>query len=213
MDITFANSDIVEQNEDILIHLFFHIVDYDFRDGFFSNESSIRDMDSCCFKDEDFVELARFYNETCRQNYTYSQGSEYYQKLFSEKFDNIFVERFEKAYGISIDKKTHYLKDIIVLLKDVFPNRNWKNDNIFILKTLDNRADKKDKELSQKPQSNEKVVKFPVRKKLTEQEIRSGFNEFLMTQELGLSWEEARQLVKANFDKKHEGEKFEPYLP
>lgn len=214
MDITFGDSDIIEQNEEILIHLFFNIIDYDFRNGFFSDESSIHDMGTCGFTNEDYDQLAQTYYDTCPTNYTYSQGQKFYQKLSNDRFDTMVVENFEKTYGFSIDKKIHYLKDFIILLKEHFPERKWEIENIFILRTLDNRLEKEVKAISEESQiKDEKIVKFPVRKKLSPEEIKNGLNEYLMVKELKMTWEEATKLAKNNLDKKREGQKFEPYVP
>lgn len=214
MDITFSDSDIIEKNEAILIHLFFHLFDFDFRSGFFSNESSIYDMGSCGFTDKDYIELAQLYYDTCPANYTYSQGQNFYFTLSNKRFDKMIAEKFKKTYGFTFDKKMHYLKDFVLLLKEHFPERNWEKDNIFILKTLDNRIERTEKEIQEKThQQDEKIVQLPVRKKLSPEEIRNGYNEFLMVKELKMSWEEARNLAQLNFDKKHEGKKFEPYIP
>lgn len=214
MDITFGDSDIVEQNEDILIHLFFNIIDYDFRNGFFSDESSIYDMGTCGFSEQDYEQLAQTYYDTCPENYTYTQGRKHYNQLSNEKFDNMVIEKFEKTYGFSIPPKLHYLKDFIILLKEHFPERNWAIDNTFILKTLNNRLEKEKKVLIENTQpKDDKIIKLPVRKKLSQEEIRNGLNEYLMVKELKMTWEEAHKLCLSNLDKKHEGKKFEPYIP
>lgn len=214
MDITFSDSDIVEQHQDILIHLFFHLVDFDVRQGFFSDESSIRDMGTCGFKDEDYHILAKQYYDTCPANYTYSEGQKFYLHLCHDRFDNMIVEKFEYTYGFTIDKKTHFLKDFIFLLKDKFPHRDWVQDNIFILKTLDNRLQKEEDLILEEMHSNiSNVIKLPLKKKLTPEEIKSGTNEYLMVKELGMKFPEARALAKENFDKKMLGKKFEPYIP
>lgn len=214
MDITFSESDIIEQNEDILIHLFFHILDFDYRNGFFSDDSSIHDMGTCGFTQQDYIELAKLYNKTCPENYTYSQGQKYYLKLSNERFDNMVIEKFEKTYDIAIDNSLHYLKDFIILLKENFPNRNWATENIFILRTLDNRLkNEEDEILNEFQKLPEKVIKFPVKKKLSQEEIRTGLNTYLMVEELGMSLQEARQLANTNYEKKYEGKKYQPYIP
>lgn len=214
MDIIFEDSDIIEKNENILIHLFFNIVNYDFRNGFFSDESSIRDMESCGFSDEDYIALSKEYYETCPSNITYAEGQRHYQKLSHIRFDNMVIEKFEQIYGIVIDVKTHLLKDFILILKESFPNRDWDKENLFIIKTLDNRLDKEEQSiLEEHKNQDKKVVKLPVRKKLSPEEIKNGLNEFLMVKELGMKWEEARELAKFNFDKKMEGKEFIPYIP
>lgn len=214
MNITFGDSDIVEKNEAILIHLFFNLLDFDFRSGFFSDESSIYDMGTCGFTDDDYFDLAQTYYDTCPQSYTYTQGQDFYLKLSNKKFDQMIVDKFEKTYGFSFNKKTHYLKDFVVLLQKNFPDRDWDKDNIFILKTLDNRIEKREKEIQEEVKSkDEKIVRLPVRKKASPEEIRNGYNEYLMVKELKMTWDEARELSRSNFDKKHEGKKFEPYEP
>lgn len=214
MDIIFEESDIVEKNENILIHLFFHLVDYDFRNGFFSNESSIHDMGSSGFTDQDYLNLSQTYYETVPENLTYSEGEKFYRKLSNELFDNMIIDKFEATYGIVIDKKTHLLKDFILVLKNRFPERDWDKDNIFILKTLDNRLEKEEKNIvDAHNHKDEKIVKLPVRKKLTPEEVKNSFKEYLMVRDLGMTWKDARALAEANFDKKMEGKKFEPYIP
>lgn len=214
MDITFADSDIIEKNENILIHLFFHLLNFDMRHGFFSDNSSIHDMGTCGFTESDYEILAKQYYDTCPENSTYSEGQKFYLHLCHDRFDNMILEKFEQTYGFSIDKKLHLLKDFIVLLKEKFPNRDWDTENIFILKTLDNRLEKEEQNVKEGLDSEQtNIVKLPIRKKLTPEEIKQGFNEYLMVKELGLTWDEARTLAKENFDNKMIGKKFEPYVP
>lgn len=214
MDITFGKSDIVEQNNNILIHLFFHLVNFDVRQGFFSDESSIRDMGTCGFTENDYEILAKQYYDNCPQDYSYSEGQKFYLHLCHDRFDNMIVEKFEATYGFPIDKKIHYLKDFILLLKEKFPNRDWDRDNIFIIKTLDNILEKEELLVKEEVDSElTNVIRLPVKKKKTVEEIKSGTNDYLMVKELGLTWQEARVLAQENFDKKMLGKKFEPYIP
>lgn len=214
MDITFSDSGVVDKNEDILIHLFFNIVDYDYRNGSFSDDSSIHDMGSCGFTDEDYLQLAQLYNDTCPKDYIYSEGQDFYQQLSNEHFDNMVIRKFESIYGITIDKHTHYLKDFVALLNEHFPSRNWSTENIFILRTLDNRLINEEKEILEiSKKLDQKILKLPIKKKLSPEEVRNGLNEYRMMNELGMTRKEAHELAKFNFDKKHEGKKFQPYLP
>lgn len=215
MDITIGQSDIIDKNENLLIHVFFNLIDYDFRNGIFTNESSIYDMDGCNFKEEDYINLSKDYYEQFSENYSYSEGRDFYQKLSSAKFDKQIFKNFETTYGFTLTKEQHLLKDIILILQEKFPLRNWDTENIFILKTLNYRLAKKVEEDKQilSEEKNQKVVKLPVRKKLSPEEIKGCLNEYLMIKELGMTWEDAKILAKSNFDKKMEGKKFEPYLP
>lgn len=214
MDITFADSDIVEKNENVLLHLFFHILNFDVRQGFFSDESSIHDMGTCGFTDIDYQILAKQYYDLCPEDYNYSQGQKFYLHLCHDRFDNMVIEKFKTTYGLTINKKTHLLKDFIVLLKENFPDRDWDKENIFIIKTLDNRLEKEEDNIKQSLESEKtNIVKLPVKKRLTPEEIKKGFNEYLMVKELGMTWDEASLLAKENFDKKMIDKKFEPYVP
>lgn len=212
MDITFEDSDIVEKNESMLIHIFYHLIDYDFRQGFFSDETSLYDMGTCGLTDKDYFEIADDYNEHCPKDYSYSQGMKFYNKLCNEKFDKNIANNFLETYGFPFDEKKHILKDLIPLFHEKFPNRDWDTDIIFIIKTLDNILEKQKTTIIKEPQDT-KVVKLPVKKKLSPEEIKNSSNEYLLVKELGMTWDEARKLASENFDKKHQGKKFEPYLP
>lgn len=219
MDTIFGPSDEIEENEEILIHMFFHILDHDFRNGFYSNRSSIRDMSGCGFTDNDYINLSKEYYQLVPENSTYAQGQKFYQQLLNKYFDNMVIEKFQNVYSVAINEETHLLTDLVAILKTAYPVRNWREENIFILKTLDQRLEKEEEEIRLSA-GNEKmqdsagnVVKFPIKKKLTPEEIREGINEFLMVKSLGLTWEEARELAQKNFDKKMQGRVFEPYVP
>lgn len=214
MDIIIEDSDIIEKNEALLIHLFFHLFQFDFRKGLFTNLSSIYDMSGCGFQDEDYIELSKQYYSQCPEHYTYKEGRQFYQKLSNNHSDNIVFSNFFRTYGFNLDKKCHLLKDIIVLLNNNFPHKNWESDNIFIIKTLDHRLEKEEElHLLEMEQQDKKIVKLPIRKKPSPEEIKNGYNEYLMVKNLGMNWEDAQQLAKANFEKKTSGKKFEPYLP
>lgn len=215
MDITIGDSEVVDNNENLLIHVFFNLFNYDFRSGMFTNDSSIYDMSGTNFKDEDYVELAKEYYEQSPENYSYTQGQKLYQKLSNAKFDKNVFESFEKTYGFPLKPEQHLLKDVVLVLKEKFPTRNWDTENIFIFKTLDFRLKKEEEEEERvlAEEKKQKVVKLPVRKKPSREEIKVCFNEYLISREFGIPFEEARILARANLEKAREGKKFTPYLP
>lgn len=212
MNINFGDDDIVGNNENMLIHIFYHLFDYDLRLGFFSDESSIYDMGTSGLTEQDYFDIANEYNEKCPENYSYSEGMQFYNKLSNDKFDKVIASKFEKTYGFPFDENKHFLKDLVMLFHDKFPNRNWDTEVLFIIKTLDNRFEK-EKSFDIENQKNKKVIKIPVRKKLSPEELKNSSNEYLLVKELGMTWEEATKLANENFDKKYLGQKFTPYLP
>jgi len=215
MDFTVADSDLVDKNEDMMIHLFFNLFKFDFRSGLFTDESSIYDMGSMGLEDQDYIDVANEYYEKTSDELTYTQGQKLYYKILNKKFDDMISEKFNNTYGFYLNPKIHLLPDIINLLNEKFPNRNWEKDNIFIIKTLDNIKIENDRiELEEKEEAKkEKVIKLPVRKKLTDDEVRACTNEFLMVKQLGMDFKDAKKLAEANYNKKIEGKKFEPYIP
>jgi hypothetical protein len=213
-DFTIADSDIVDQHESILIHLFYSLLDYNYRNGMFTDESSIYDMGAVGLSTQDFIDVANQYYKQTSDFLSYSEGQKLYYKILNKAFDNMIFEKFEKTYGFPLDSKIHLLKDIALLLKDKFPARNWDTDIIFILKKFDNQQ--KQEDISQnetKTETTSNVIKLPVRKKPTPDEVRNGTNSFLMQSVLGLSWEDAEKLASENYEKKMLGKKFEPYIP
>ena len=214
MNITFSGSDIVEKYENILIHFGFHVMDFDFRSVFFSDESSMYDMGSNGLNDNDYHLVAKMYYDIASDNDTYSQGQKKYYKLLNTYTDKIWADNFESTYGFSLNKDKHLLKDIILELNDKFPSRNWDQDNIFIIKKFDALMEQRKKDEDEEKLNNKNnIVKFPKRKKLSPEEIKQCTNYFLMVKELGMTYEDAKKLADHNYEKKMEGKKFEPYLP
>lgn len=215
MDFTIADSDLVEQNEQMMIHLFYNLLKFDFRGGLFTDESSIYDMGSMGLSHDDYIQVANEYYEKTSESLTYTQGQKLYYKILNKRFDDMIEEKFYQTYGFTLDSKTHLLVDIIKVLNENFPNRDWEMDNLFIIKTLDNiKIENERLELEKQQQAkNEKVVKFPGRKKLTDDEVWACTNEFLMVKQLGMNFKDAKKLAEENYNKKMEGKKFEPYIP
>lgn len=216
MDIIFTDEDLLTDNEDILIHMFFNLLNYDYREGIFSNESSIYDMEGCNFTNEDYIFLFNQYQENKCENASYKEGCLIYQKMVNTYFDNMLISNFKKAYDLDFNKKKHLLIDLVSILKENFQNKDWKKDNLFILKTLDNRAEKKDFKSNKNNSLNEneeKIIKFPIKKKLSKDEIKNSCNQILIMSELNMTWEEAYALVEINYDKKMKNKIFEPYYP
>lgn len=215
-DFTIADSEIVDQHESILIHLFYSLLNYDYRNGMFTDESSIYDMGAVGLSNQDFIDVANQYHQQASDSLSYSEGQKLYYKILNKAFDNMIFEKFEKTYGFSLDSKTHLLKDIALLLKDKFPNKNWDTDIIFILKKFDNQLKNEDileKQTKVETKTIGNVTKLPVRKKPTPDEVLNGTNSFLMQSVLGMSWEDAEKLASENYEKKMAGKKFEPYVP
>jgi hypothetical protein len=213
MDINIIKSDIIEKNEDMMIHFFFNLFKFDFRDGLFTDESSIYDMFSTGLEDQDYIDVANEYYQKTSNEFTYTQCEKLYYKILNKKFNNMIFKKFNNTYGFNLDPKIHLLTDIINLLNKKFPERNWKKDNIFIIKTLDNIKIENTKTELKEKQEIQKVVKLPVKKKLTDDEVRASTNEFLMIKQLGMNFEEAKKLAEENYNKKMQNKKFEPYIP
>ena len=81
MDFTIADSDLVDKNEDMMIHLFFNLFKFDFRSGLFTDESSIYDMGSMGLEHQDYIDVANEYYEKTSESLTYTQGQKLYYKI------------------------------------------------------------------------------------------------------------------------------------
>lgn len=215
MDIYIPDSGMVDKYENVLIHFFYHILDIDYRNALFTDESSIYDMGSTGLNKADYVKVAQEYAQLGTDSLDYFAGEKAYNKILNAHWDKVIHDRIHEVYGIDWDLKVHLLTDIAMMLEDQFPDRNWEEDIIFVIKMLDNRMEKEEKKIEQElaQKQDEKVVKLQVRKKLTPDEVRACTNEFLMVRELGIPMEEARTLARANWAKKKESKKFEPYIP
>ncbi len=217
MDFEWGSQDIIDKHENKLIHLFFYMFDYDYRNGVFSDESSIYDMGICGLKDEHFILAYHRYEECIGKLEKLPKYKECQKKYFSILYQiesDVFKDKFKIVYGIELPEKIHLLKDIVKYL-DKNIKRNWDEENIFIIKKLDVQSIQNEDEEKPKKIINrdEKIIPFPVSKKSTDDEIREGFNEFLMMSRLNMSWKEARAQVLINEDKYDDGKIFEPYYP
>lgn len=214
MDFIIPDEDIVDRYEHILRHLFYHLLDYDYRDGLFTDESSIYDMGGTGLSDEDYSRVASTYRQEVPPNLSYTASQKFYFKLLNQEFDNMIASRFEKTYNFKLDPSIHLLKDLALLLNSTFPDRNWTTENLFISRQLDTKRERNAQEkASRAVLDTGNVTKLPVRKKPSPDEILGGVNDYLMVTVLGMSQEDADALAKLNYEKRTEGKKFEPYDP
>lgn len=217
MDFIIPDDDIIEKHENILIHAFYHLLNYDFRDGMFTDESSIYDMGSCGLQDNDYLQIAKEYEELDTKGKSYLECQKIYYKLVNNAFDKRLFSVFKQTYGFELNPKIHLLKDIAILLKETLPKKNWDEENIFILKRLniisEQREKKHQEEQKTKQEQNKNITKFPRKKHFSDEEVAQGTNCFLMMKQLGISFDEANKLVDKNLEKRYEGKTFTPYKP
>jgi hypothetical protein len=212
MDFTISSSDIVDNHEDMLIHFYYHILDFDYRCGIFTDQSSICDMGSTGLKKLDYEVVAAKYHELDYKSMEYTQGQKAYNLILNNHWDRMVYNKIKSVYNIEFNTNVHLLIDIIKLLEEKYPNRNWANDNIFIIKMLDNRAKKQEENnIKEKEQTN--VLKLNLRKKLTREEILKSTNDFLIAKELNIGFKEAHEIAQKNYIEKMKGKIFEPYIP
>lgn len=213
MDITYADSDFVDQHEYLGIHLFYYLFDFDYRRGMFTDESSIYDMGNIMgLTHKEIEEVADQYDAQKDDSLIYSECYKKYNKLLNAKWDAMLIRKLQEHYGITLEDKKHYLVDIMKQMLENFPNRDWETENIFIMKKLD-AQNKREEEEELKKQKESKVIRLGVRKKLTKEETLACTNPFLIKEELGISMKEARELAQKNYDLKMKDRIFTPYRP
>ena len=206
-----SESNTVDNNEYILIHFFFNVFNFDYRSGLFTDESSIYDLGAQGLEDSDYLFIAEEYYKLNTEIFNYDQGMKSYYKILNKYWDNFIIKKIENCYGFKLCN-IHLLPDIIATLKEKFPTKNWEDDTLFIIKTLDNQIDKSIKqELKTKAETN--VIKLNIRKKLSREEILESCNEFLIAKELNISFSMAKEIANSNYDKKNIGRKFRAYIP
>ena len=213
-DFTISGNSEISKYDSILIHFYYSVLNYDYRNGLFTDESSIYDMGGTGLSDDDYTRVADEYEtiSATDKDMTYTEGQKLYFKLLNKAFDAHIVEKFKISYGLDFDLDKHLLVDIAKILEQEFPGRRWELENLFILRKFDVEREKVEHERIQR-EKDTNIIKIPVKKKLTEDEIRNGSNEFLMMNVLGMSYAEAEALAKTNFEKKTAGKRFVPYRP
>ncbi len=210
MNITIPPQDKIDSFEDIMIHFFYHVLKYDYRSGLFTDESSIFDMGSTGLDESDYLKAYHEYHDSLPKKLSYIQCQKHYYKILYRIFDEVVAQRVLEVYDIELPKKINLLVDIAAFLKDNV-NKNWQEENIFLIKTMDTKSFQKFKLEDEKKFTN--VIPIPIKKKLSDEDVAQGCNEFLMMSRLNMSWDDARVLAKKNYEKSMEGKIFEPYLP
>jgi hypothetical protein len=209
MDIIQSDSSIIDKNEDVAINLFYYVFDYDFRKGLFTDESSIYDMSPLGLQNYDYEKIADEYEEKKPENLIYREYLNFYDKLLNERWEAVIKKKLQNHYGLIFNSDKHLLVDIISLIKIKFPYRKWSEENIFIIKKLDLKIVKEEKIIEK--QTN--VRKLPYKKKLTDEDIATCINPFLLKESLNISLNEARKLATHNYDIKTKDKIFIPYRP
>lgn len=212
MEIIYSSSDEINSNEDMMINVFYNLFNEDFRQGFFSDESSLYDMKYSGFNKNNYQEVANIYYNLVPNNLDYVDSQKFYIKIIDKVWKNFIFNKFMDIYGIDLKEK-HLLIDIIKSLKEKYPQRHWERENIFIIRTLDNLLNKQAKVNYPISSSQLNVIELNIRKKPTKEEILQGTNPFLIMKELNISLNEARSIAQNNYRKKMQGKVFKPYIP
>lgn len=227
MEFTMFPSDVVDANENILIHFFYHILNFDYRSGIFTDESSIFDMSDNILSKEDYANLrSQYYTASADADLDYHQGQKLYYGFVSKLHEERINDKCMAVYGFRLDFNgdPHLLKDIVSVMKNKLPHKDWDSENVFLIKRMDIQAEKDriandartielDRAISA-PEFQDKeatnVIPIGRIRNPSKEEILKGFNPFLIAKELDMSMSEALEVVKKNQLEYYKNKKFEP---
>lgn len=220
---TVYETKIIDQLEEILINVSYYLFKSDYlrsKKAFGTYDKSLINNIVSKLSKEDYENIAKLYYESYTINLTYTDCEKLYRKTIENYNDKLFVKYFEKEYGIKVDNNS-LLVDAINQLKNKFPDKNWKQENIFILKKLDYINEKniekvielRKKAKEEKEKENINVKFLNIKKKYTREEVLKSDNSFLIASELKISKEEAEIIAEMNYNEKMKNIKFEPYIP
>lgn len=220
---TVYETKIIDQLEEILINVSYYLFKSDYlrsKKAFGTYDKSLINNIVSKLSKEDYESIAKLYYESYTINLTYTDCEKLYRKTIENYNDKLFVKYFEKEYGIKVDNNS-LLVDAINQLKNKFPDKNWKQENIFILKKLDYINEKniekvielRKKAKEEKEKENINVKFLNIKKKYTREEVLKSDNSFLIASELKISKEEAEIIAEMNYNEKMKNIKFEPYIP
>lgn len=210
----------IDQLEEILINVSYYLFKSDYnrtKKSYNTNDKSLISNIAMKLTKEDRENIAKIYYKSYTSNLKYTECEKLYEKTIENYKDKLFVEYFDKEYCIKIDNNS-LLVDAINKLINKFPDRDWKQENIFISKMLDNinqKAIERTIELRKKAKLKENInVKIlKIKKKYTKEEILKSDNSFLIMSELKISKEEAEIIAEINYNEQMKGIEFEPYIP
>ncbi len=210
-DITIADQCEIDKYEDIMINVFYYLFSYNYNLGLFTDDSSVYDMKYLALENQDYKDIANDFEKINKEEFDYFEAEKEYNKILNNFFINKITNVFKEKYNYSFTKEKHLLKTIGKELKNLHPNKAWKEENIFLIKRLNHQQ--KQLKLIEQEEPKTNVIKFPKRKKLTKEEIKKSTNFLLMMKELDMSYKEAKKLSDLNLKEKMKDKKFKPYIP
>lgn len=212
---------LINTYEDVLINVFYYFCKGDYRivkNTYGIYDDSLIHILSSKRTKEDFINVANLYYSNKTDDLKYRECEDLYMKLRTNYDDTNSVKKFSTIYNIDIDKNS-LVVDSLSQLTCKYPDKNWKKDNLFLIKTLDIIQEKNlqiaisriKKSKEQQKLSNISYLK--THKKLTTKEVLSSTNHLFIMSELNIPLEDAVKIATANYDDRMKNEIFVPYVP
>ena len=138
-DITIADQCEIDKYEDIMINVFYYLFSYNYNLGLFTDDSSVYDMKYLALENQDYKDIANDFEKINKEEFDYFEAEKEYNKILNNFFINKITNVFKEKYNYSFTKEKHLLKTIGKELKNLHPNKAWKEENIFLIKRLNHQ--------------------------------------------------------------------------